>query len=57
MAEWLEGPGQYAVGLSIWSGWSWDLVVESDRHGDPIVETLEVIPLQQEAGWWDSQSV
>ena len=29
MAAWLEGPGQYAVGLSIWSGWSWGSVVES----------------------------
>ena len=29
MAAWLEGPGQYAVGLSLWSGWSWGSVVES----------------------------
>ena len=26
---WLEVPGQYAAGLSLWSEWSWDLVVES----------------------------
>ena len=34
MAAWLEGPGQYAVGLSLWSGWSWDLVVESGQRDE-----------------------